>query len=390
MTDQKADSAPSVFAASCNLCGVALSGTLGKVSSLMAVRRSARNPNLCDRCDAHVEEGAVTEMTVVFADLSGFTAMTNELGPEKTYEITDAFLRRATDILVKHDAAIDKYLGDAVMAFFNVPIPRPDHTARALAAAEEILLSMDDLSRRFDRKLDAAIGLATGYARVGKVGSDDPRDFTAIGDVVNLASRLEGAAEAGEIVCDEKLYIAAGRVPPVEGSESLSLKGFRDGVPAYRIRPTKDGSPKARGTRIAALPGAGPAEPEGRRRPSLRELASFAFALLGAPCAGAFLFSPIMIWLNVFSAFWNIPGIVEIDGFFDSGPARVPLSALALGSAVFNVAVVRSARKRRRGAGSPRERRRERLILGLSAFSVAIVLFETFVHVVLYKKPFWN
>ena len=100
---------------------------------LVGINRSARNPNLCNRCNTHVEEGRVVELTVLFADLSGFTAMTRQLGPERTHEVVDAFLKSATYALVRHGAFIDKYVGDAVMAFFNAPIRYEDHAARAVA-----------------------------------------------------------------------------------------------------------------------------------------------------------------------------------------------------------------------------------------------------------------
>ena len=80
----------------------------------------------------------MVEITVLFADLSSFTEMTQDLGAEKTHEVVDAFLRMATDVLVKHGAFIDKYVGDAVMALFNVPIRYNDHARRAILSAMEI------------------------------------------------------------------------------------------------------------------------------------------------------------------------------------------------------------------------------------------------------------
>ena len=175
-------------------------------SAWSGISRSARNPNLCNRCNTHVEEGRVVELTVLFADLSGFTAMTRQLGPERTHAVVDAFLKSATYALVRHGAFIDKYVGDAVMAFFNAPIRYEDHAARAVAAALEIEAEMPALSERFGIDLRAAIGVASGWAHVGRLGSGEGKDYTAIGDVVNLAARLEGQAHGGEVVVDEPVY----------------------------------------------------------------------------------------------------------------------------------------------------------------------------------------
>src|SRR5437870_4936477 len=110
----------------CQVCDTPLTGALGAVSWVTGVRRSRSNPNVCNRCNTHIIDGNVIEITVMFADLSGFTEMTQELGPQRVSYIVDQFLRMATDVLVKHDAFIDKYIGDSVMAIFNVPIQHPD------------------------------------------------------------------------------------------------------------------------------------------------------------------------------------------------------------------------------------------------------------------------
>ncbi len=115
----------------------------------------------------------MAEITVLFADLSSFTELTHELGAEKTHEVVDSFLRMATDVLVKHGAFIDKYVGDAVMALFNVPIRHDDHARRAIVAATELESELKSLGARFELPLQASVGIATGHARVGRLGSDD-------------------------------------------------------------------------------------------------------------------------------------------------------------------------------------------------------------------------
>jgi adenylate cyclase len=177
-----------------------LAGGLSVVYRTFGIRRSPRNPNICTRCSTHVEEGRMIEITVLFADLSSFTELTQELGAEKTHQVVDAFLRMATDALVQHGAFIDKYVGDAVMALFNVPIISEDHARRAVTAATELITRLKLLGAGFGLELNASVGIATGFARVGRLGSDDAKDYTAIGDVVNLAARLQSKAGAGEIL----------------------------------------------------------------------------------------------------------------------------------------------------------------------------------------------
>lgn len=96
-----------------------MEGPLSCLFRIAGIRRSSRNPNLCSRCNTHVEEGRIVELSLLFADLSSFTELTHELDLERTHEVVDAFLKMTTNVLVEHGAFIDKYVGDAVMAFFN-------------------------------------------------------------------------------------------------------------------------------------------------------------------------------------------------------------------------------------------------------------------------------
>ena len=92
------------------------------------------------------------------------------------------------------------------MVLFNVPIRYEDHARRAILAATELGSALQNLGARFGLSLQASVGMATGYARVGRLGSEDSKDYTAIGDVVNLAARLQGKAGAGEILIGEESY----------------------------------------------------------------------------------------------------------------------------------------------------------------------------------------
>src|SRR5690606_33128167 len=149
---------------------------------------------------------------------------------QQTHAVVDAFLKTATYVLVRHGAFIDKYVGDAVMAFFNAPIRYPDHAGRAVAAALEIQAELPALGERFGLDLKASIGVASGYAHVGRLGSGDGKDYTAIGDVVNLAARLQGAANSGEVVVDAPGFAQVAAQFPTVAPETITLKGFAQPV----------------------------------------------------------------------------------------------------------------------------------------------------------------
>jgi adenylate cyclase len=365
----------------CVICGTALAGPFGALFRLVGIGRSARNPNLCNRCNTHVEEGRVVELTVLFADLSGFTAMTRRLGPERTHQVVDAFLKSATYALVRHGAFIDKYVGDAVMAFFNAPIRYDDHGARAVASALEIEAEMPALSEQFGIDLRAAIGVASGWAHVGRLGSGDGKDYTAIGDVVNLAARLEGQARGGEVVVDEPVYRQVADQYPDLRPEQVDLKGFGEPVDAYRF-----GAAESEAARAAPrMTGIGERAP--RRGISL---GAALFAILGAPCAAIALVGPLAVLLGLGSAFAALS--TNVLAVLDTDPIRIPLMVLAaLGAAANLYTVWHGLRVRARAAAEHRfvaltrqERRRAFAVVALAGLTFLSILFELVAHAYLH------
>ncbi|HEY0135734.1 MAG TPA: adenylate/guanylate cyclase domain-containing protein [Nannocystis sp.] len=365
--------------AHCRVCGAALAGSLAYVSMLLGVRRSARNPNLCNRCTAHMKDGESVEITALFADLSGFTGLTQSHGDEQTAEIVDAFLRGASRAIQRQDGVVDKFIGDAVMAVFNAPIRREDHCRRAVAAAIDIQNMMAALTRRFGVELQVSIGVARGTARLGRVGSDDVSSFTAIGGAVNLASRLQGAARPGTIAVDSAALADVADVFPDARTQATTLKGFE--------------APVA----VAALHASTAAAEALRAAPSLIDRgrtigrAAALMAALGAPCAGFYLFSPIVYALG-FGAVFQSALFLTIDTFLDDGPARTVLSSLAILSAAITLAMVvrvRLKRRRARQTASPGERMQERRLLFAAGLALAVVGLEHWVHLVSYHKGMW-
>jgi adenylate cyclase len=356
----------------CLVCGTPLHGPFSYLARLFGISRSSRNPNLCNRCNTHVETGRLIEITVLFADLASFTELTHELGADAAFEIANAFLQVSTFELVKRGAFIDKYIGDAVMAIFNVPIPAPDHSARAVAAALEILEQTEKLGARFGRTLAAGVGIASGWARVGSLGADTERNFTAVGDVVNLASRLEGKTGPGEILADAAVYRQVASECPETVVELLSLKGLGDSVPAYRLRRSSGMQP-----RPSLTP---PAVPD---KKSSFALGALVFAILGAPCAATTLLGPLAIAFGLGSIFGSSAVV-----FLDDWRVRFPLIAVAvLGTAANLYTIWHSSRRRRREAGEHRvaplsrpERRRVFIIFGFAILTFLAIGFEFYAH----------
>jgi adenylate cyclase len=173
--------------------------------------------------------GSRRELTVLFTDIAGFTTISESLPPEETMLRLSDYLSTLSAAVMAEGGAIDKYIGDAIMAMWNAPLPDPDHAARACVAA----LRMDRLSRRMEDDararglvpLHTRIGLATGDAIVGNVGSADRMNYTAVGSTVNLGARLEGlnkafgttiltAGSVVEPIADRFLARPLGRVKP--------------------------------------------------------------------------------------------------------------------------------------------------------------------------------
>jgi adenylate cyclase len=135
------------------------------------------------------------ELTIMFSDIAGFTTLSERLGVEGTSRVLSTYLGAMTDVLMSTRATLDKYLGDGIMAFWGAPLDDPDHARHAVLAA----LEMEEALAAFKRELgeigevfDVGIGVHSGRAVVGLIGSEQRREYTAIGDTVNLASRIEG------------------------------------------------------------------------------------------------------------------------------------------------------------------------------------------------------
>ena len=154
------------------------------------------SPALVERLAGNPSElrlgGESRELTILFSDIRGFTTLSENLDPDALTKLLNDFLTPATDVLLNADATIDKYIGDAIMAFWNAPLDIPDHRRKACLAALDMREALRALNRERGLELKMGIGLNSGFCCVGNLGSMQRFSYSAIGDSVNLASRIEG------------------------------------------------------------------------------------------------------------------------------------------------------------------------------------------------------
>ena len=180
-------------------------------------------------------------LTVFFSDLAGFTSLSEKLTPEKVVMLLNRYLTAMTDIILASGGLIDKYEGDAIMAFWGAPLPQEDHALRACRAALENQSRLAELRQEFIKTglppVHARIGINTGEMIIGNIGSSQRFHFTVIGDSVNLASRLEGAGkEYGTgILIAEETYRRASDGVEVRELDLLRVKGKDKPVRIYEL-----------------------------------------------------------------------------------------------------------------------------------------------------------
>jgi len=217
----------------CGICGAPFAGFGARLVRPLGYRPSRKSPNLCAVCvEASPPGGMTTEAGVLFADLRGFTRLSEEQDPEAVSALLRRFYACAEDVLFP-EAVIDKLIGDEVMALYLPMYGRFDEAAPVMLDHARELLRKVGYGSDEPPFAKVGIGLDYGEAFVGNVGRRSLNDFTAIGDVVNVASRLQGEAKGGEILASGRLVDRLGEAPG-ERLE-LSLKGKAEPVVAYRI-----------------------------------------------------------------------------------------------------------------------------------------------------------
>ncbi len=222
---------------------VPLRGPLSVPFRLFGIRPSRMNPNTCTICEMAftrvMKARAVTiDATVMFADLRGYTALTQTIERQEMMSLLDTFYDDCSTAIWRYDGLLNKTLGDAVLAIFNFPVKQPDHAAQALLAAREIQHSFrekhDQLVQAIGVKnadIGIGIGIDCGQTNFGEFGHAH-RDLTAIGTVVNRAARAQAAAKAGEILVTSAVRDRVGDMVSGGGS-NYALKGFEQPVQLF-------------------------------------------------------------------------------------------------------------------------------------------------------------
>jgi adenylate cyclase len=211
----------------CRLCRAPYGGVGGKVMRRFGYGPSRKNPNLCASCFEKAPMGGVEmEIGVLFADVRGFTSMSEAIAPKDVADLLNRFYESASNVLSR-SAIIDKLVGDEVMALYLPLLVRGGK-----GWEDDMLRDARDLLEVMPW-LGLGVGLAVGNAYVGNVGSGEVKDFTALGDVVNTASRLQSAAAAGQIVISERLFDRLSEPPPEAVRTTLELKGKQQPEPVW-------------------------------------------------------------------------------------------------------------------------------------------------------------
>jgi adenylate cyclase len=183
--------------------------------------------------------GRMAEVSVIFADIRGFTSMSESESPQETVAMLNAFFTRMAQVIFRHEGNLDKFIGDCVMATWGPPSQHPDDAARALRAALEMQAEIAEMNKAREeeglRPISVGIGVNTGTAVVGYMGSSDRHEFTAIGDSVNTASRLCGLSKGSEILASENTVRRAGPGFLIEPVSVLQVKGKEKGVNTFRV-----------------------------------------------------------------------------------------------------------------------------------------------------------
>jgi adenylate cyclase len=197
--------------------------------------------------DERLLESHRREITVVFCDLRGFTAFSETGEPEEVMGVLREYHAAMGTLIYRFEGTLERFAGDGLMVFFNDPIPCADPTARAVRMAAAMRACAEELSEKWRKRghqLDLGVGIAQGYATLGKIGFEGRFDYAAIGTVTNLASRLCDEARAGQILISQQVHAVLEDLVDVEPIGKLTLKGLHRPVTAYNVLGLKNHNAK--------------------------------------------------------------------------------------------------------------------------------------------------
>lgn len=187
--------------------------------------------------------GVKRDISILFVDIRGFTSLSEKLTPEDTVGILNKYLDLTTKSIFKFHGTLDKFIGDSTMAIYNAPLDLEEHAFNAIKTAIEMKNGAEKLSydvkERFGYDIQFGIGINSGQAVVGNIGSSLRMEYTAIGDAVNIASMLEGLAKPSQILISENTYEKVGDKIIAEFIGEIKLKGKQIGINVYEVKGVK-------------------------------------------------------------------------------------------------------------------------------------------------------
>jgi adenylate cyclase len=286
----------------------AMRGLLGQYLSPAVVAEVARDP------ESLKLGGDEREMTVLFSDVRDFTTVSESLSPEQLVQLMTEYLTAMSDVIFRHEGTIDKYMGDAIMAFWGAPKRQEDHAARGVQAALGMLEEMDRLNQKWAAEgrptLRMGIGLNTGVMKVGNMGSASRFDYTVMGDAVNLGARIESLnKEYGtSVIVGVGTLRLAGSGVRARFLDLVAVKGKTEPCPVYEVMTDEAATDEGRAATLRAYQDGIAAYQE---RDWLRAAARFQEALRLDPDDG-----PSRVYLDRCRRLIDEPPPADWDGVF--------------------------------------------------------------------------
>ena len=222
----------------CGGCGIQLAPASKKLP-VLALVPSATNAMSAAHNAVEAQDSERRNVTVLFADISGFTAMSEKLDPEVVTTLMNGCMRNLADIVTRYEGYVDKFIGDCIMAIFGAPIAHENDPELALRAALDMMKSMEEYNKTLPVQLETPLalhtGINTGMVIAGGMGTDHKMQYTVMGDTVNLASRMESLAVSGETLVSSYTYNLTRHAFDFVAMDPVKVKGKKDPVSVYRV-----------------------------------------------------------------------------------------------------------------------------------------------------------
>jgi class 3 adenylate cyclase len=178
-------------------------------------------------------------MTILFSDIRNFSVLTDSLEPEEIFHLLDEYLSEMTKLIHQYDGTLNKIIGDGLLVFFGDPIPMADHAQRAVLMGIDMQKMVGELRQewiQYGHELGIGIGINTGYMTVGNIGSDIYKDYTVIGNQVNVGARLESLAKPGQTLISQRTYSRVFDLVEVEKVGEIKVKGIHNPIITYNVK----------------------------------------------------------------------------------------------------------------------------------------------------------